>query len=98
MCVCKPILVKDFCPRFTLDLALDFVLGLGEAFQKVGENNAQLRFRPPPREAHASRLNQNLKIRTSKQLDRNMLLLVFLSKFLENKKCKLKLCEISLSY
>ena len=32
-CVCKPNLVKDFCPRLPLDLDLDFVLGLGQAFQ-----------------------------------------------------------------
>ena len=38
VCVCvvvvvvgKPNLVKDFCPRLPLDL--DFVLGLGQAFQ-----------------------------------------------------------------
>ena len=29
----KPNLVKDFCPRLPLDLDLDFVLGLGQAFQ-----------------------------------------------------------------
>ena len=34
-CVGKPNLVKDFCPRLPLDLDLDFVLGLGQAFQKV---------------------------------------------------------------
>ena len=28
--------------------------------KKVGENNGQLRFRPPPRVAHASRLDQFL--------------------------------------
>ena len=36
MCVVvvgKPNLVKDFCPRLPLDLDLDFVLGLGQAFQ-----------------------------------------------------------------
>ena len=27
--------------------------------KKVGENNDQLRFHPPPQEAHASRLDQN---------------------------------------
>ena len=32
-CVGKPNLVKDFCPRLPLDLDLDFVLGLGQAFQ-----------------------------------------------------------------
>ena len=31
--VCKPNLVKDFCPRLPLDLDLDVVLGLGQAFQ-----------------------------------------------------------------
>ena len=33
MVVGKPNLVKDFCPRLPLDLDLDFVLGLGQAFQ-----------------------------------------------------------------
>ena len=31
----KPNLVKDFCSRLPLDLDLDFVLGLGQAFQKA---------------------------------------------------------------
>ena len=37
MCVvvCKPNFVKDFCPRLPLDLDLDFVLGLGQAFQNL---------------------------------------------------------------
>ena len=34
MVVGKPNLVKDFCPKLPLDLDLDFVLGLGQAFQK----------------------------------------------------------------
>ena len=34
VCVGKPNLVKDFCPRLPLDLDLDFVLGLEQAFQK----------------------------------------------------------------
>ena len=33
-CVGKPNLVKDFCTRLPLDLDLDFVLGLGQAFQQ----------------------------------------------------------------
>ena len=34
--VCKPNLVKDFCPRLPLDLDLEFVLG--QAFQQQEEN------------------------------------------------------------
>ena len=30
--------------------------------KKVGENNGQLRFRPPPRMAHATRLDQKQNI------------------------------------
>ena len=33
----KPNLVKDICTRLPLDLC--FVIGLGQAFQKVIENN-----------------------------------------------------------
>ena len=32
--------------------------GVGKRKKKVGENNGLLRFRPPLREAHASRLDQ----------------------------------------
>ena len=33
----KPNLVKDFCPKLPLDLDLDFVLGLGQAFKKYSD-------------------------------------------------------------
>ena len=43
------------------DFQMNQLLGEKQNKKKVGENNGQVRFRPPPCVAHGSRLDQNLR-------------------------------------